>query len=241
MANQTQKYETQKVKVLRGLEAKKISEFEKDGWELISQEKGKLRSELSFRRPKKPISKSTILGGLALVLIGVLGITYATLSETAVPSNQSSETSVKEGTETKNDDEVVDSATEEEQVLTVENSQDLKTLLSNSNDNTYEFWDEFYKKYKSRTIEFDGNIALMEKNPDFDYTYDVLIEAGDYSETSSIGAPFRALRVVVPFGWKKTDQDDQITQGTNVRVVAKIWDYNEGQSFDIKLVSTTVR
>lgn len=240
MANDAVRFETEEVKVIRGLEPKKISEYEKDGWELVSQDRGKLRTTLTFRRPKKPISKKTILGGMALLLVGVVGITFAILSEDKEPASQNSGTQVTE--EAKPEETPAEEpAAEVDQILTVENNKDFATLLSNSNENTYDFWDEFYKKYKGRTIEFDGNIALMEKNPDYKYTYDVLIEAGQYSETTSIGAPFRALRVVVPFGWKKTNQDDVIVQGTNVHVVATIWDYNEGQTFDIKLVSTTVR
>lgn len=240
MADKPLKFETEEVKVLRGFENKKIDEFELDGWELVSQKQGKLRTTLNFRRPKKPIPMKNILGGAALVLIGVISITFASLAENENAPAESSETKISQEA-TPEETPAAEKTPEAEPIMTVENNEDLATLLSNSTDNTYAFWAAFYEKYKGRTIEFDGNIALMEKNPDFKYTYDVLIEAGQYSETSSIGAPFRALRVVVPFGWKKTNQDDVIVQGTNVRVVATIRGYNEAQTFDIWLVSTTVR
>lgn len=240
MAEKPLKFETEEVKVLRGFENKKIDEYELDGWELVSQKQGKLRTTLNFRRPKKPIPMKNILGGAALVLIGAISITFASLAENENAPAESSETKVTQEA-TPEETPAAEKTPEAEPIMTVENNEDLATLLSNSTDNTYTFWAAFYEKYKGRTIEFDGNIALMEKNPDFKYTYDVLIEAGQYSETSSIGAPFRALRVVVPFGWKKTNQDDVIVQGTNVRVVATIRGYNEAQTFDIWLVSTTVR
>lgn len=232
------RYEKQEVKTLRGLEAKSIEKMEQDGWELVSQDKGKLRATLNFRRPKKPISKKTILLGAsaagvlaAIVIFGAITAEH----EGATPTTQ--ERASEEATEAPAPKPTEDA----NQILTVENNHDLATLLSNSKENTWDFWGEFYKKYKGRTIEFNGNISLLEKDPDFEFTYNALIEAGNYSETSSLGAPFRAIRVVVPFGWKKTNQDDVIIQGTNVHIVARIWDYNEAQSFEIKLVSTSVR
>jgi hypothetical protein len=239
MANQPQKYETQQVKTVRGFEAKKISEMEKDGWELVEQESGKVRTTLSFRRAKKPFSIKSVIGIAAATIVIVSVIVVGTLNESKDAPEQESASPAP--TQVQPEQTPGEPTQESEQPLTVETNEDLAILLSNSNNNTYDFWDEFYLKYKRRLIEFDGNIALMQKNRDFKYTYDVLIEAGDYSETSSVGAPFRALRVVVPFGWKKTNPDDLIDQGTNVHVVARIWDYSEGQSFEIKLESTTVR
>ena len=238
MSEKPIRYETQEIKTLKGLEAKSIEKMEKDGWELVTQDKGKLRTTLLFRKVKQPIPKQIILIGVAASLLLVTVISLG-----AIFGDKSSKTHAPE----KNSSEKIQStpapkpSENADEILTVENNSDLKMLLSNSNENTYEFWSAFFEKYKGRTISFDGNVAILEKNPDFKYTYDALIEAGNYSENSSTGAPFRALRIVVPFGWNKTNQDDLIVQGTNLHVVARIWDFNEAQSFDIKLISTTVR
>ncbi|UPL15705.1 hypothetical protein [Microbacterium galbinum] len=70
------KYDTETVKVIRGTEEKTISKREGDGWELVSQNPGKLRSELVFRRPssKTPWRVLAIIGGVLVVLFIFIGI-----------------------------------------------------------------------------------------------------------------------------------------------------------------------
>lgn len=69
-------YETKTVKVVRGTEAWTISKRESDGWELVSQSPGKLRTELVFRRPKPkpPWRLIAILGGALVLLFIFIGI-----------------------------------------------------------------------------------------------------------------------------------------------------------------------
>ncbi|GAB3631682.1 hypothetical protein GCM10027421_10350 [Microbacterium shaanxiense] len=77
------KYDTATVKVIRGTEGKTIAKRESDGWELISQNTGTLRTELVFRKPtpKTPWRTYAILGGVLVVLFIFIGIMAALSNE----------------------------------------------------------------------------------------------------------------------------------------------------------------
>lgn len=77
--NETVKYRTETVKVVRGFEAKTIAKRAEDGWELVSETPGTLRTALEFR---KPIPKTqwlplAIIGGVLAVLFAFIGIMAA--------------------------------------------------------------------------------------------------------------------------------------------------------------------
>lgn len=82
-SNMDVQYETETVKVIRGTEGKAISKRESDGWELVSQNPGKLRTELVFRqpKPKTPWRMYAILGGALVVLFIFIGIMAALSNE----------------------------------------------------------------------------------------------------------------------------------------------------------------
>jgi hypothetical protein len=240
MAEKPVKFETQEVKALRGFEAKTIEKYELDGWELISQEKGKLRTTFNFRRPKKPIPMNLILGGAALTLIVVAGITFGSLSENSDTSNENAETQVTQEAESEKTP-TVEPTPELEPNLTVDNNKDLARLLADKRGDTA-FWQTFFDKYEGRTLEFDANVGYLELHKDYEYTYDALILAEDFDENSQVGPPFRVEAIVGSYGWHKTNPDDFITIGTNIRIVAELYDYNNrGETFELKIVSTTVR
>lgn len=73
------KYQTEAVKVIRGAEGKTISKHESEGWELVGQTHGVLRTELVFRRPKPktPWRMYAILGGVLVILFIFIGIMAA--------------------------------------------------------------------------------------------------------------------------------------------------------------------
>lgn len=68
------KYEHQSVKVIRGREATKVAEMQNQGWELVSQTQGKLRTEMTFHRVKKtdyrPLIGIGVLLGVGILLMG---------------------------------------------------------------------------------------------------------------------------------------------------------------------------
>lgn len=90
-------YRTEAVKVVRGMENITIAKRESDGWELVSQQRGKVRTELHFRRPKPkvPWRLYAILGGVLAVLFIFIGIMStingggeADAAPTSAPSNE---------------------------------------------------------------------------------------------------------------------------------------------------------
>ena len=58
MADGEVKYNNKTVTTIRGLEARSIAKWEKEGWEFVSQAPATLlRTTLAFRKPKKPIPR----------------------------------------------------------------------------------------------------------------------------------------------------------------------------------------
>lgn len=55
MADETQ-YDVHVAKAVRGTEARMIAKWQADGWEVVSQKTGTLRTEITFRRPKKTLA-----------------------------------------------------------------------------------------------------------------------------------------------------------------------------------------
>lgn len=242
MADKPLKFETEEVKVLRGFENKKIDEYELDGWELVSQKQGKLRTTLNFRRPKKPIPMKNILGGAALVLIGVISITFASLAENENAPAENSETKITQEA-TPEETPAAEKTPEAEPIMTVENNKELARLLGDKSWDT-EFWQEFFNKYYGRTMEFDGNISSMTNTPGYKFTVDCLVEAGNFSENTSIGPPFRAPMINIHTGFNVLGSSDRSTlfQGDNIRIVAKLVDFNPvGETFEIDIISTRLR
>lgn len=129
----------------------------------------------------------------------------------------------------------------ESEILTVENNEELATLLKSSD---YEIISAFAKKYKGRTIEFDANIAYMAPYKNYKTRYDILINTGDYSETTQVGPSFKFEDVNVTHDLYLTGDNipEHIKAGLNIRVTAKVVEFNENTGvFFLKPVSTKMR
>lgn len=76
---ETVKYDTRSIQTVRGSEKLMIAKWEKDGWEIVAQNTGKLRTELVFRRPKPPFKWKplAVIGGVLVVLFTFIGIMAA--------------------------------------------------------------------------------------------------------------------------------------------------------------------
>ena len=72
------KYEYKTVRPVRGTDAWVISKMQKDGWELVQQVPGTLRSTVDFRRPKKP--QPWLLIGAAAAVLVILAVVIGTAS-----------------------------------------------------------------------------------------------------------------------------------------------------------------
>jgi hypothetical protein len=78
MADTEVRYNKKTVTTVRGLEARSIAKWDKEGWELVSQAPATLmRTTLDFRRPKKFISRRVWVAGIAGVALVLLGIGLA--------------------------------------------------------------------------------------------------------------------------------------------------------------------
>lgn len=137
-----------------------------------------------------------------------------------------------------------DTPTESNQeILTVKNNEDLAAVLAAKDENA-PIVGEFAKKYVGRTIEFDGNIANMMKHQNSTTRYDILIYAGDYSETTFSGPSFKFEDVNVALDLNLTGSNipESIGTGQNLRITAEVENYNETSGlFFLNPISTKIR
>ncbi|WEG08606.1 DUF4839 domain-containing protein [Microbacterium horticulturae] len=243
-------FETKTVNTIRGTESMTIAKWEKDGWELVSQDPGKIRTQLVFRRPKPkpPWRLFAILGGILVVLaiVIVIGVNLSGDDDAeAAPASSSSAASSAQSAATSDEgssDEARSSAPAEEPALTVDNSEDLASLLSGPADG--QSVEKFAEEHAGQVIEFDGNIAAMAPHGSYTTRYDILIANGDYSEEHSNGGPnFQYRDVNVTNDLHFTGKvPDTIGIGDNVHVVARVGQYEEDTLlFLLEPVSTQVR
>lgn len=76
------KYETHTFHSMRGMESRAIKKWMDDGWEVVSETPGKLRTEITIRRVKQPArTLPWIIGGVVLVIAIATAITIGTISE----------------------------------------------------------------------------------------------------------------------------------------------------------------
>jgi len=73
------KYETKSVQAIPGTEARAISKWENQGWDLVAQTPSKLRTTLNSRRsqPRKPWLLLGALGAVVAVILAIVGIVAA--------------------------------------------------------------------------------------------------------------------------------------------------------------------
>ena len=128
-------------------------------------------------------------------------------------------------------------------MLTAENNADLAALLALTDpaDSTVP---AFAATYQGANIEFDGNIANMMNSGGYTTRYDILIMAGDYSETTWIGPNFKFADVNITYDLHLEGPNipDTIGVGDNLHIVARVVEYNSTQElFFLEPISTSVR
>ncbi|MDQ0893346.1 DUF4839 domain-containing protein [Agromyces ramosus] len=243
-------YETTSVRAIRGMEARTVAKWENQGWEVVSQTTGKLQTEIVIRRPKP---KSRVLlyaigaGALAIVLatvitIGVISDRNAPAAEAdATPSAGAGEVSSSE-TEPSESVEPSEPAEPEDIVITTANNPDFAALLA-LGDYCDDSIPVFAEKYRGQTIVFDGNVGAVNNHDGATTRYDILIGAGDYSETSQPGPAFqfRDVNLVNDLHYVG-DVPDTLGVGDNLNVTAEVGEYEPGSClFLIEPVETTYR
>ncbi|MGJ9402418.1 DUF4839 domain-containing protein [Arthrobacter sp. KK5.5] len=254
MADDDVKYELKTVRTIRGTEARMTAKWQKDGWELVTQSQGRLQAQITFRRPKAklPWRLLAVAGGLIIlaVTIGAIqggnGSPEPTTSPTEgaiAPREQPSEELADEPLSEKSTDEPASSEPADEEALTVKNNEDLAALLAGSEQGPVV--EDFATAYEGRVIEFDGSIGAMAPHGEYQTRYDILISAGNYSETHSSGGPnfqFRDVNTTHDLHLTGANIPDSIGVGDNLRLVARVGDFDPDKIlFFLEPISTQFR
>jgi len=137
--------------------------------------------------------------------------------------------------------EPTQAAPADDQPLTVETNADLAALLAGSASD-YDMIEGFAAKYQGKIIEFDGNIAEMNNHGDYNTRYDILILAGDYSETSQTGPNFQFNDVSIVYDLHLTGSNipDTLGVGQNLHIIAQVGSYRD-PLFLLEPISTELR
>ncbi len=179
--------------------------------------------------------KQTIIAIIAIIA----GIGFCLVMARMEKQNDA-ETSVPETHETL----ATVSETEESvfETLTIENCEELASLLT-LKDPFDASVAKFAEDYKGATIEFDACIAAMSNHGDYKTRYDILIYAGDYSETTVSGPSFQFVDVgVFDLGVDGLDLPSYISAGKNVHIIAEVGEFNPNSGlFELDPVSVTER
>jgi hypothetical protein len=234
----TPKYETRTVKAVRGMESRTAAKWESQGWEVTAQVAGKLTTELTLRRPKPktPWIPLAALGGvvvvLALILVAV-NLTgageaedapeaIATDEPSALPSVVSTAPLPQPSTSPSEP-----AAETGPVVLSANNSAELGALLELSDYCSPQIA-KFASAHAGQTIEFDGSVGALTNHDGARTRFDILLTAGDYSETSSAGPAFQYRDVNTTYDLHWTgEQPDTVGVGDNLHVQAEIVEYEE--------------
>lgn len=238
MASDDLKFESKTVRAIRGTEARTITKWKQQGWEVVDQKPGKLQTEILLRkpRPKFPWARAAIIGGIVLVLIVFLIIMSilegdapsdepATAPQTSVEPENENDSAAFEATpeEATGAAEASTTATEAA-VITVENNSDFAAVVSAPAYCSDQIA-SFASKYSGQTLRFEGSIDKMASHGDYDTRYDILISAGDFSETTAVGPAFQFRDVNMNDLNLTGDVPDTIGVGDNLAVTATVDEY----------------
>lgn len=218
MTGEGSRYEVTEIKAIRGTESKTITSKQQEGWELVSQQQGRLRTTMTFRRPKPKIPWRlwAALGGAGVILITV-GALLADNSDVS-PADTAAASNAEQSSpqpDPEQEAELSSSADLTDQVLTVENNADLAALLHGPA--TGEAVEAFSEKYRMKTVEFEGFVADMYINPrEYHGESTINVMAGDADDPNHTGPVFQ-------LGWYgHEDPKEKLAMGDNVRVRATV-------------------
>lgn len=176
-----------------------------------------------------------------IIVVGVIGEKNAAPEESAsavsselaaAPSEQSSPEST--------DAAPAPSLESGDVVLTSENSPELAALLAGT-DYCAPDVAAFAAAHRGQTIAFPGYIGAMGPHGSAKTRYDILINAGDFSETPGPNFQFRDVNTVNDLHWVGS-VPDTVGVGTNLSVTAEVDRYEERSClFLLEPVTTAVR
>jgi len=150
----------------------------------------------------------------------------STNTENSSSSTSSSSNSIENSSTSSSSNSIENSSTSPSQssTITVENNSEFQVLLQSEDQSTIE---DFIKKYKGQTIEFDGNIAHLAKVKS---KYDILVHSWDYHPDEATGPNFKFVEIsLISNPIFKSFNGENIKVGQNVHIKAKVGGYNEKQ------------
>lgn len=250
MANEMQ-YEFTTVQVIRGTESRSIAKLEADGWELVDENQGKLRTTLNFRRPKPKVPwRAVAAGGGILMLAVVIGIGMVLGDGEDKTAKSSSGTSAATGAQSSEAPAVGKSETAEaktdepegDRVMIAANNDDFATLLR-VDDSCDGSIGQFAHKHAGKRIDFNGSIVDMANHGGYDTRYDVLVGPGGKGPETTTGPAFKFEDVsVFDLNLTGTNIPDTVGKGDRFRFLAEIGEFNPDQCLlFLKPVTTEVR
>ncbi|MFI9804149.1 DUF4839 domain-containing protein [Streptomyces sp. NPDC052301] len=236
------KYEYKTVRAVRGTDGLIISKMRKDGWELVEQVQGTLRSTLTFRRPKKP--QPWLLIGAAVAVLVVLAIVIGAASalsgggETQEGAGKSAATVSEKPSATPTPTAADSAATE---VITPQNNPDFGKLLKADSCDDANL--NFATRHKGETVAFNGSIVNMAHHGDYRTRYDFLLGPGDKGPNTAAGPAFKYEDVdILDLNLTGRKIPATVGEGDKFRFVAEVGEFNADQCvFFLDPVSTEVR
>ncbi|MFF4317788.1 DUF4839 domain-containing protein [Streptomyces sp. NPDC001568] len=238
------KYEHKTVRAVRGTDSSVISKLREDGWELVDQTPGVLRSTLEFRRPKKPLPRLLIgaaIGGFALLAV-IIGVGAALEDGGDKKGESNKPTAATASAKPSATSTPIAAGSAAAEVITTQNNPEFAALLKTS-DSCDGANAAFATKYKGRTVAFDGSIVHMAPHGDYDTRYDFLLGPGDQGPQTVIGPAFKYEDVNI-LELKLTGRNTPagVRAGDAFRFVAEVGEFKANQClFFLDPVSTESR
>ncbi|MEU3070484.1 DUF4839 domain-containing protein [Streptomyces sp. NPDC006906] len=237
------KYEYKTVQTVRGTDGLVISKMERDGWELVAQAQGMLRSTLNFRRPKKP-QPWLLIGSAAAVLV-ILAIVIGAASALSDGDGKKGEPDKSMAAASEKPTAVATPTAAESaapEVITPENNPDFAALLL-TEQTCGEANLDFATRYEGQTVAFNGSIRHMAPHGDYKTRYDFLLGQGDEGPNTTVGPSFK-YEDVNTGNLNLTGKNIPATVGVGdkFRFIAEVREFNAAQClFFLDPVSTEVR
>ncbi|MDQ1103742.1 DUF4839 domain-containing protein [Nocardioides zeae] len=248
--NNNLRYESKTVQAIRGTESKVAAKWAGDGWELIAEDRGVVRTSLTFRRARPPVPwRLVATGGAGLValalVIGVI-VAFTAGGGTTNPSSSASPASTTDNGQdnqsgTTSPPSTPTSLPSAAGPLTAATSPEFAALLV-VNDYCDPSIGAFAAQNAGAILEFDASINSMTKHGSYDTRYDILVAAGDAGTSASAGPAFKFEDVGLADLNLAGDYPEAIGEGDLLRVTATVGPLDQAQClFYLDPVETLVR
>lgn len=196
------------------------------------------------KKESKELCILVVILVVLFIFIGIMAVNEKKNPDTTSTESQTSEiqaTDEKTTVEETSGEDISDDKNDD-YILTVDNCKEFADLFVEQSDEALEQnIKSFVDKYQYRTVEFDGNIALIEKykKPSIkkevkylDGYYDIIVDNGDYVKNEMKAFSFYFDGVCnYDLGLEDGYLPDIIKTGDNVHIVAKINKYDDYLNF----------